>query len=159
MRLVGVLLLGLAAAGAAAPPEPSAASRAWRVRAAQAGEFLEDIQKRLDDERPGVAKKAKCEALVEMAFLSHSASSELYGVVHKIDGELEAFHLMLNGGDAGILDLAWIPKGQAWMFRVDSIPKRWTLLIPEGRVLVISTGQCSWALDIDSPFEVATFAG
>jgi hypothetical protein len=117
--LLLVLILATGSAGASGV----SMTTLWKARALDALERLE----KLPPSQPYSPERYR--ANLEEAF-SHHANASL--PVHKTFDDMEAFHLILNGGgDTGLFDLVYIYKLDGTLIgtRVESLPKGWTIVM------------------------------
>ncbi|UVT20056.1 MAG: hypothetical protein H8K03_20140 [Nitrospira sp.] len=147
-----------------AEPLPSWAqlsiSAQWKARAIEASETIVTLQAKLK-KLPRESKEASllgCKYMLEFAYVSQLTAEE---ITHKRETNAEVFHLVLNGGDAGIFDLAYVytKEGKHTMTRVDHLPKDWHIfLFPDHPVQfgLSSDDLCTFIFNMSNPFESAS---
>jgi len=155
LRVAGFLLVvfGLPSLGAA-----QSISTIWKARAIEAGKKLELLQAKLKKIPEGQwdskeAKFARCEAMLESAYALHVAMED---VVHKVDGKVEVFHIVLSGGDEGAFDIAYLyssPGTDLVATRIDKLTRGWQLFfLTPGSVQVNVPNSCVFNFELNRPF-------
>ena len=147
------LLCGIPSLGIA-----QTSSTTWKARAFKAGEKLKLLESKLKgipesqwDSKE--AKFTKCEVMLESAYALHVTMED---VVHKVDNNVEAFHIVLSGGDAGAFDIAYLlsmPSQEPIATRIDRLPKGWQLFfLAPGFVQVNVPNACVFNFELNRPF-------
>jgi hypothetical protein len=147
------LLTPPAASGGQAP------SLLWKAKALESvermgplGDALKKVTKKWDSPE---AKRLKCEAMVEAAFAIH-LSPEFSATVHKTEGTLDFFKLILNGGADGLFDLTYVYEGYTHKAtKVMNLPKNWEVIFPtnvKDLGLIVVPGACTIAISFADPF-------
>jgi hypothetical protein len=130
----------------------------WMLRAKRAVDSFDNLTLQLDSTEPSVAANAKCNALLEVSYSGHM-DPELMNVLQKRSSDGDGYHVMMNGGDAGVLDLVYYyPKSSIIpVSRVDALPKGWYLTFLDPPTFVVSTPRrddfsCDFVFSSGDPF-------
>jgi len=159
-----VLLAVLAIAGADHLAAHDSAAQRWRVRAVQADANLKTLAGLDTFAAAGGAPRAdglRCEAMLEAAFARHGDPAS---PVHQVlEGGLQVFKIVLDGGERGVFDLSYFYGADGWRLiaaQVLSVPRSWVVAQPVGRartLLLATEGDadhpngCVVALSLQDP--------
>lgn len=101
----------------------------WKARALKASENLEKLEKEITKND---SMKLRLEIMVESAYTAIIAMSD---VTKKETPIIVAYHIILNYGNDGLLDVVYIYDVKTYEYqgvRIDSIPKNRGILMMEG---------------------------
>jgi hypothetical protein len=130
----------------------------WKARAFDAIERLKNYGKQMKNGGVSAAEEHQLSVwmVVEYAYAAH-LDPDLGKSVHKSEPDGgESFHLLLNGGDAGLFDLLYTydKKGELKGTRVDMLPKGWSVgVLPGSQLLIVfNSNRDAFFFDTTDPF-------